>query len=341
VSGEWRQRALKRVGSRVNARVEEVFAEPALSSDELESAIRENRLEVMQAVDPEARLAEELTLRLRGEAIPEGLLLPGTADPIVRKLQALVPSGAEAKVEFGLVGISAGSTVLHLRPVYSRKSPTRNAPEESSSGANENASELAMEAALESVTPSSEHRTVESPSDDITLVSEYSSAVDYAMQQLMQLVEAAERDEEFDAPPQFLAAFEDLVQTLEKNSVDVDFGWQADTGRVRTGRLTARGRAVTQKRMKQQVKRYRKTVRGYVTELRSTGDKAFVAIKASMNRKRGGYRIAIPRDELIRHALAFGEYVVILVNVEERVDPLTGKSSVINDFCELIERRTA
>lgn len=334
MSGDWRERARERVGRRVDARVEEIFAAPPLSSDEMESAIRENQLHAMREVDAEARLTEELTLRLQSPEIPEGLLLPGTADPIVRRLQDFVPSADESKIEFGLVGISAGSTVLHLRPVRRRKTAPSGDQVQGRSDENEHDRAPTL--------PESEDRLVvgEAGPADAAASSgdEYGSEVDAAMQQLMRLVEAAEQDTEFVAPRRVLAAFEALVQTLDKQELDVDFGWHADTGRVRTGRLTSRGRAVARRRMQHRVTHHDRTLRGYINELTASGDKGVVVIRSSPDRQRGSHRIQISRADMIRNALAFGERVAMLVDVEERVDPLSGKRSRTFAFKQLLER---
>jgi hypothetical protein len=62
-------------------------------------------------------------------------------------------------------------------------------------------------------------------------------------------------------------------------------------------------------------------------------------IRSSVNRKRGGYRVQISRMELIRQALAFGEWVNMVVDVEERVDPLSGRVVRSYSFNELVNRR--
>ena len=311
MTGDWRQRARERVGVKVEARMRSLMEDEPLTSDEFDTAMRRNQLEALQDVEPSARLEEELTLRLMSEEIPEGLLLVGTADPILRRLQDIITAAASTKVQLGLVGISRGSTVLHLCPVYAESLRTDEVPEAPAS--------IDVTSTLSS--------------------EEAGSSVDRAMHDLMRLVEAAESGDDLEASPSMLKAFEDLVTTLDKSGIDVDLGWHADTGSVRTSKLTSAGRHHIQSRMRPQVRREIKVIRGFVTEVSAPSGQGRLTVKSSMNQRRGGRKVEIDRSELIDLGLAFGEWIEISVTVEQKIDALTTKRVSKNVFHELIERR--
>lgn len=312
MSGTWRDRAREQVGAEVEARFQELLRDEPLTSDELETAMRVNRLTAMQAVEPDARLDEEITIRLISEQIRTGLLMPGTADPILRNLQKAISASADEDIQLGIVGISSGSTVLHVCPVYPH-GQTGDEPEPD-----------------------------DDQDDDLpgipVAVPAAESSLDAAMHQLLELFDAAQNDEPLYAEPEMLEAFEGLVRTLDKSAIDVDFGWHAGTGTVRTGRLTAEGRQYAQRRMQPQIKRSLRTMRGYVSELSAPSGKGRIRLRTS-TAGRSGPKIDITTDELIGLGLAFGEWVAVEVTVEERIDPLSRRSTTEYTYHALIERR--
>lgn len=311
MSGDWRQRARERVGAKVEARMRDLVQEEPLSSDGFDTAMRRNQLQAFQEMDPHANFEEELTLRLMGEEVPKGVLLVGTADPIVRRLQEVVTRAAATKVQLGLVGISPGSTVLHLCPVY---------PEAAS------------------VNSSDEMPDTDQRSEVLISEDESESLVDHAMHELIRLVEAAETGNSLEASPSMLAAFEELVATLDKSGIDVDLGWYSQSGVVRTSRLSSVGRQHTQSRMRPRVRRSIKVIKGYVTELSAPSGQGRLVLKSSITNKRGN-KVEIETDELIQLGLAFGEWIEISVTVEEKTDSLTKRSETKNIFHELLSRR--
>lgn len=310
MSGDWRQRARERVSAQVEADLQEYFDDgDVLSEDQFDTAMRVNRLRAFQAMDPQARLDEELTLRLMGETLPEGMLLVGVADPILRRLQDMIDALVGTKVQLGLAALSPGSTVLHLRPVYQRAAP---------------APAIARERA-EFGEDSGERQLGESPAD-------------HAMEHILRLVAAAESGEDLHGPPGAIAAFEKLVATLENSAIDVDFGWFASSGLVRRGSLTSQGRTYTQRKMLPQVSRSQHMISGYIRELSAPSGQGRIVIKPS-SRKGSTVKIQIDSDQLVSLGLAFGEWVSIRVTREERTDPLTSRVAVSDTFLELQERR--
>lgn len=309
MSGDWRERARARVGSKVEARMQELAESEPLSSDAFDTEMRRNKLEAFRSLDPQARLNEELTIRLNGEAILEGLLLPDTADPIMRNLQAMINSVSDTEVKLGLAGISRGSTVLHLCPVY---------PEQAQI--------------------SSEDATAEDDAEIPVLQEVVESPVEVAMRELIRLVDAAETGEALDAAPGMLAPFEALVSALDKRGIDVDLGWYGETGTVRTGKLTAEGRMHAQRSMRPEYKRSIATLTGYVSQLSAPSRGGEIMLKTSMSKERGT-KIEITIDELLGLGLKLGEYIEIRVNVEEKRDPLTKKVKTTRSYQELLKRR--
>ncbi|MFJ3702496.1 MULTISPECIES: hypothetical protein [unclassified Streptomyces] len=89
---------------------------PVPSEDEYDSLVRAQWLESARAYDPDSSLAEELILRLRGDAAQYGGLDLTVGGLLLKPLQEAVTSAAERDVKLLLVGISPGSTVLHFRP---------------------------------------------------------------------------------------------------------------------------------------------------------------------------------------------------------------------------------
>ncbi|MGC5544419.1 hypothetical protein OH733_16130 [Streptomyces griseus] len=95
---------------------------PVPSEDEYDSMVRSQWLESARAYDPHSSLAEELILRLRGDAAQSGGLDLTVGGLLLKPLQEAVTSAAEREVKLLLVGISPGSTVLHFRPAESEAS---------------------------------------------------------------------------------------------------------------------------------------------------------------------------------------------------------------------------
>lgn len=307
---DWRERARTQYGDQVDAEMAAYFAEEPLTPDEFDTQMRTNQLEAFRALDPHAHLDEELTMRLVSDSIPDGMLLVGIADPIVRRLQEMIDSLAKAKVQLGLTALSPGSTVLHLKPVYGAPAAPSSADDDS----------LPADA------------DASSPSENLR------ASVDRAMQDVIAVIAAAESGEELDAPTGVLAAFDKLVTTLDKISVDVDFGWHASSGTVKRGRLTTAGRRHTQRQMQPRTSSSLRTVSGYISALSAPKGKGRITIRPSIL-KGSGLLIHIDAEEMTRLHLAFGEWVSIVVERTEHLEPLSGVVTCRDTFRELRDRR--
>ncbi|MEU1285330.1 hypothetical protein [Kitasatospora sp. NPDC005856] len=103
---------------------QEQASQPALPEDEYDALQRTQWLESARSYDPDANLAEELVLRLRGEAAEAGGLDLAVGGALLKPLHEMVAAAADRNVKLLLVGISPGSTVLHFRPQDEVAPPT-------------------------------------------------------------------------------------------------------------------------------------------------------------------------------------------------------------------------
>lgn len=87
------------------------------TEDDVDSEQRSNWLDAVRTWDPGANLNEELVIRLMGESAGQGGLRFAVGDALLKPLQEGVTVSSDKDVELELVGISSGSTVLHVRPV--------------------------------------------------------------------------------------------------------------------------------------------------------------------------------------------------------------------------------
>ncbi|MEE1786879.1 hypothetical protein PUR71_28830 [Streptomyces sp. SP17BM10] len=119
MSTAWRARVLQQ--HRVEAQ-EEVAAAGVddRSSDEIESDLRVATLEIHRLYDQEATLDNELRIRFSGTDAVQGSLDFDMGDALLKPLQDSVSAAANQVVTLKLVGLSKGSTVLHVRPVPKR-----------------------------------------------------------------------------------------------------------------------------------------------------------------------------------------------------------------------------
>lgn len=88
----------------------------ALDGDEFDSEANRTRLASLRSFDPEASLQEELRVRLVSANLQEGALSFDAGAILLRPLQDSIASLAGDAVDLELVGVSAGSTVLHVHP---------------------------------------------------------------------------------------------------------------------------------------------------------------------------------------------------------------------------------
>jgi hypothetical protein len=88
--------------------------------DDQDDVLFDARVEALRRVMPDAGPRTELRLRLAGPNVRDGFydaeMESVLADPLRREFSAAVGAKPSQQVEFGLVGVSAGSVVLHYRP---------------------------------------------------------------------------------------------------------------------------------------------------------------------------------------------------------------------------------
>lgn len=87
------------------------------SDEEIEASHRAGRLSAVRTYAPDARLDEELQLRLTGPETEGGALRFQWGDALLEPVENAVSAAAGTPVQLELTGISAGSTVVHARPV--------------------------------------------------------------------------------------------------------------------------------------------------------------------------------------------------------------------------------
>ncbi|MFJ8182689.1 hypothetical protein [Streptomyces sp. NPDC096105] len=87
--------------------------------EEVEAGHRAGRLAAVRAFEPDARLDEELRLRLTGPDTEGGALRFQWGDALLNPVENALSIAAGTPIQLELTGISAGSTVVHARPVPS------------------------------------------------------------------------------------------------------------------------------------------------------------------------------------------------------------------------------
>ncbi|MEU5623926.1 hypothetical protein [Streptomyces tendae] len=97
--------------------------------EEIEAAHRANRLAAVRTYEPGARLDEELRLRLTGPDTEGGALRFQWGDALLNPVENALSVAAGTPVQLELTGVSAGSTVVHARPVASVTPPEPQAME--------------------------------------------------------------------------------------------------------------------------------------------------------------------------------------------------------------------
>ncbi|MFD3566123.1 hypothetical protein [Streptomyces sp. NPDC058667] len=91
--------------------------------EEIEAEHRASRLAAVREYEPDARLDEELQLRLTGPDTEGGALRFQWGDALLHPMETAVSMAAGTPVQLELTGISAGSTVVHARPIAPAISP--------------------------------------------------------------------------------------------------------------------------------------------------------------------------------------------------------------------------
>ncbi|MEV7153538.1 hypothetical protein AB0N77_02770 [Streptomyces misionensis] len=120
----WRERRRALLGddpeaAEIAARLLEEMGTEERDDEEIEAEHRASRLAAVRAYEPDARLDEELRLRLTGPDTEGGALRFQWGDALLNPVENAISVAAGTPVQLELTGISAGSTVVHARPVPS------------------------------------------------------------------------------------------------------------------------------------------------------------------------------------------------------------------------------
>ncbi|MCX5558258.1 hypothetical protein [Streptomyces sp. NBC_00038] len=115
-----RRRALLRddpAAAETAARLLDELGTEDRDDEDIEAEHRASRLSAAREYAPDARLDEELQLHLTGPDTEDGALRFQWGDALLEPVEHAVSVAARTPVQLELTGISAGSTVVHARPV--------------------------------------------------------------------------------------------------------------------------------------------------------------------------------------------------------------------------------
>lgn len=226
----WRQR-LSREYEGVVADLLAPSDEDRLTDDEYDSLDRTQWLEAARAYDPGAALQEELLVRLFGERSGSGALSFKVGESILKHLRDGINAISGRDVDLEIVAISAGSTVLHVRP-----------------------------------TPASVGVEQEG-----WLVESSESSVDFAMRSFVRLISAAESGGDLREWVNAFGPLDSLVVALDEHDISLGFRWLSRSGPVRSSALTSRGRRYVRSLRELHEESSTMVVSGRITELREAG----------------------------------------------------------------------
>ncbi|WP_202236249.1 hypothetical protein [Actinacidiphila reveromycinica] len=232
----WRRRVL---GAH-RAEVEEWLAgeseEPRDDDDAVDSERRAEWLTSVRRWNPDAHFREELTIRLTGDEAGRGGLKFSVGNALLKPLQEGVTASTDEDVELELVGVSSGSTVLHVRPVTHD------------------------EAELP------EHSEVEAAEDQPT--------ASHAIGVLLDAVKTIEAREDVSEWTPMLSSLSKLVSALDRFDLGVQLRWFADDGSVTSSKLSEAGKQYVRELRKTHGAAFTRVTRrisGNVTEMKISG----------------------------------------------------------------------
>ncbi|WP_216587238.1 hypothetical protein [Streptomyces brasiliscabiei] len=102
------------------ARLLDAMGTDERDDEEIEAEHRASRLAAAREFAPDARLDEELRLRLTGPETDGGALRFQWGDALLEPVEHMVSVAAGTPVHLELTGSSTGSTIVHARPVITR-----------------------------------------------------------------------------------------------------------------------------------------------------------------------------------------------------------------------------
>ncbi|MET9408697.1 hypothetical protein ABZX90_23460 [Streptomyces sp. NPDC002935] len=229
-----RRRALQEgdpAETRRAARLLDMLGTEDRDDEEIEAEHRASRLAAAREYAPDARLDEELQLRLTGPDTDGGGLRFQWGDALLEPVEHMISVAAGTPVQLELTGISAGSTVVHARPVT--------AP-----------------------TDSSQPDALGAPA---------TSAAAMGLGTLTTLLDAVESEHDIREWARLFDAVEAVSRALSRYELDLGVTWYDAEGRMRRARLTERGRRYVKRLRETKDRDQEITISGRVTELRESG----------------------------------------------------------------------
>jgi hypothetical protein len=199
--------------------------------EEIEAEHRASRLAAAQEYAPDARLDEELQLRLTGPDVDGGALRFQWGDALLHPVEHMVSVAAGTPVQLELTGISAGSTVVHARPVF-----------------------------VPAVATDSD--VLDAPS---------TSAASTGFGILTTLLDALESERDVREWTRLFDAVDAVSRALSRYELDLGVTWYDADGRMRRARLTERGRSYVRRLRETTDRDQEIIISGRITELRESG----------------------------------------------------------------------
>jgi hypothetical protein len=259
-----------------------------LDGDAFETESNRARLAGLRELDPGASLHEELRVRLVASSLEQGALTFDAGTALLKPLQDSVASLANDQVELELTGVSVGSTVLHVRPRHAVHSPTDEDP-----------------------------AVGELPID--------STSTEDALRGFVELVAAAEHEEDLRRWLKAADAFGRFSKALDKIDAQVDVAFSGVSGEVRSAWFGQRGRDYVRRILDTTPKPETITVSGRVVELRESG---VVKVKTGVQRNAPAYDVRVDPPDLLGMHLELGQSVSFVVRLVQQVDGLGQAQSV-------------
>lgn len=232
----WRERRRALLGddpaaSERAARLLDALGTEDRDNEEIEAEHRASRLAAAREYAPDARLEEELQLRLTGPATAGGALRFEWGDALLEPVEHMVSVAAGTPVRLELTGISVGSTVVHARPVT---------------------------VPVGSVSP-----------DGLDVSA--TSAVATGLGTLTTLLDALESERDVREWVKLFDAVEAVSRALSRYELNLGVTWYDAEGGLRRARLTERGRHYVKRLRETKDRDQEITISGRVTELRESG----------------------------------------------------------------------
>lgn len=205
-------------------------------TDPAQSLDRNWREAAEQLTGSSAQLSRWLSLRLRGTDRPDGALDSRVTTELLgalnKEVREAAPEAAENALALELVGMSAGSTILHFEPANNIESQTSD--------------QIASEV---------------DPLDDAI-----STIFD-----LHEVVHSRGDVRRFASNPGLLRGFKDLTTALEKNELELDMEWRSATGRNRHVQINRSDVTYAQTLWSESSETHQRLITGIVTVLNLGG----------------------------------------------------------------------